>query len=376
MSGIEGLQRYTHTMLAIVLTVVVLYFGRDLILLSLVSALLTFMLLPLSRGMERNWGTPRWLASLAVALLLVLAGLGVVFVLGWQLSLFGRDLPGLQASLVGKSVAFMDRVEQLTHLDRRAQVEWFNNQLSGFGEWGGRVAIDLFSSTGAALAAVLPIPVFVFLLLLLQDRFRSFFQQVDQGDDGLVLTVMVRISKLSRKYLRGVLIVVLVLGVLNSIGFLLLDLEYAILFGFLAAFLNVVPYIGVLIGSLFPALLALVTKDSAFYALGAIGVCVLTQFLDNNFITPKVVGSSVSINPLASILALLGFGMLWGVVGMVVALPLTGMLKIICDAVPALQPYGFILGEEIDHPGSGRLRLPFLRSRKAQASPPAHDPPA
>src|SRR5690606_27129207 len=108
---------------------------------------------------------------------------------------------------------------------------------------------------------------------------------------------------------------------------------------FLAGFLNIIPYIGVLIGSLFPVVLALITKDTPMYAVGALGVCVLTQFLENNVITPKVVGSSVSINPLASIFALLGFGMLWGVIGMVVAIPLMGMLKIVCDAVPGLQPY-------------------------------------
>lgn len=370
------LQRYVYLLAALVLTVVVLYFGRDLILLSLISALLAFMLLPMARGVERRMRAPRWLAALLATLVLVIGALGAVFFLGWQLSSFGRDLPSLQASLAQKGVAFQDWIEHITHLDRRAQVEWFNDQLSGIAEWGGKAAINLFSSTGAALAAVVPIPVFVFLLLLLKDKFRTFFQQVDQGEDGLLLTVMQRISKLSRKYLRGVVVVVLILGVLNSIGFLLLDLEYAILFGFLAGFLNVVPYIGVLIGSLFPALLALVTKDSAVYALGAIGVCVFTQFLENNFITPKVVGSSVSINPLASIVALLGFGMLWGVVGMVVALPLTGMLKIICDAIPALQPYGYLLGEEIDYPEEERLQLPFFSTRNDPPTPPAHDPPA
>lgn len=370
------LQRYVYLLAALVLTVVVLYFGRDLILLSLISTLLAFMLMPMARGVERRMRAPRWLAALLATLVLVIGALGAVFFLGWQLSSFGRDLPSLQASLAQKGLAFQEWIEHITHLDRRAQVEWFNDQLSGIAEWGGKAAINIFSSTGAALASVVPIPVFVFLLLLLKDKFRTFFQQVDQGEDGLVLTVVQRISKLSRKYLRGVVVVVLILGVLNSIGFLLLDLEYAILFGFLAGFLNVVPYIGVLIGSLFPALLALVTKDSAFYALGAIGVCVFTQFLENNFITPKVVGSSVSINPLASIVALLGFGMLWGVVGMVVALPLTGMLKIVCDAIPALQPYGYLLGEEIDYPEEERLQLPFFSTRNGPPTPPAHDPPA
>jgi predicted PurR-regulated permease PerM len=372
----DPLKRYVLLLTAVVLTVVALYFGRDLILLSLISTLLAFMLMPFARWTEQRLKCPRWLASGLATLLLLVVALGAVFFLGWQFSRFGQDLPTLQEALAVKGTALQDWIEQVTHMDRRAQVEWFNDQLSGMAQWGGKAALNLFSSTGAALAAVVPIPIFVFLLLLLKDKFRTFFEQIDQGEQGLVLTVMQRISKLSRKYLRGVFLVVLILGVLNSIGFLLLDLKYAILFGFLAGLLNVIPYIGVLIGSLFPALLALVTKDSALYAVGAIGVCVFTQFLENNFITPKVVGSSVSINPLASIVALLGFGMLWGVVGMVVALPLTGMLKIVCDAIPALKPYGYLLGEDIEYPEDQRIHLPFLGKRKGPAAPPAHDPPA
>jgi predicted PurR-regulated permease PerM len=97
------------------------------------------------------------------------------------------------------------------------------------------------------------------------------------------------------------------------------------------------------------------------YAVGALAVCLVVQFLDNNFITPKVVGSSVSINPLVSLVALLGFGSLWGVAGMLLAIPLTGMLKVICDSIPALNAWGYLLGEDIETPAEKRLKLPFQR---------------
>ncbi|MFN8235666.1 MAG: AI-2E family transporter [Bacteroidia bacterium] len=91
-----------------------------------------------------------------------------------------------------------------------------------------------------------------------------------------------------------------ILSILNSTGFMLLGIEHAILFGVLASILNIIPYIGVLIGSILPVLAALLTKDEIGYAIGAAGVCVTVQFIDNNFITPYVVGSSVSINPLTA----------------------------------------------------------------------------
>jgi predicted PurR-regulated permease PerM len=162
--------------------------------------------------------------------------------------------------------------------------------------------------------------------------------------------------------------VMLVLAVLNSIGFLLLGLKYAILLGLTAAILNIIPYVGPWIGALLPVTIALLTKDSAMYAVGAMGVILITQFIDNNFITPKVVGSSVSINPLASIVALLAGGMLWGVVGLILAIPITGMLKIVCDEIPGLKPWGFLLGEEKTYPEEGRIYIPFILEKPAPRS--------
>jgi predicted PurR-regulated permease PerM len=368
----EALHRYVYTLLAVILSVVVLYYGKDLILLSIISALFAFLMLPMARRLERV-GLPRWAGAGIATVVMLTVVIGAFFLIGWQLSRFGKDLPALQQAFSEKGLLVLAWIEDVVNIDQRDQVKWFNEHITGLAEYGGKTLLKVFSSTGAALALVVPIPIFVFLMLLLKDKFRIFFKQVSEKSNGLALDVMVRISKLSRKYIRGVLIVLVILGVLNSIGFLLLGLKYAILLGFLAGFLNIIPYVGVLIGSLFPIIIALITKDSVSYAVAALGVCVFTQFLENNLITPKVVGSSVSINPLASIFALLGFGMLWGVVGMVVAIPLMGMLKIVCDSIPGLQPYGYLLGEDIEYPEEGRLNLPFMGKKKASGMPPAPD---
>lgn len=372
------LQRYVLSLLAVILSVVVLYFARDLLILTVVSALFAFLLLPMARGLEAR-RFPRWLAALVVTLLLLVCVLGAFFFMGWQLARFGSDLPALQAAITEKSNVLLGWIEQHSHIDRREQVQWFNKQLTSVAEHGGQMVLSVFSSTGALLATAVVVPIFVFLLLLLKDKFRTFFIEVDSTGKGMLLKVMERISMLSRKYVRGVVIVLVILGVLNSIGFLLLGLKYAILLGFMAGLLNVVPYIGVMIGSILPIIIALVTKDSIGYALGALGVCVVTQFLENNFITPKVVGSSVSINPLASIVALLAFGALWGVIGMVVAIPITGMLKIVCDAVPGLKPYGYLLGEDIEYPEEQRFhmpRMPWAAKAPVPPVPPPTAPPA
>ncbi len=365
----DGLRHYVFVLFAVVLTVVTLYFGRDLLILTILSALFAFLMLPLCRRLEK-WGAPRWLGSLVSTVVLILVVLGLFFLMGWQFSRFGKDLPELQEQMSEKGQRLLAWIEDRVHISQREQVQWFNDQVSGLAEYGGTAALAVFSTTGATLALIVPIPIIVFLSLLLKDKFRIFFKEVSERSNGLLLEVMSRISKLSYKYLRGVLLVVVILGVLNSIGFLLLGLKYAILLGFLLGFLNIIPYVGVLLGSMFPVAIAILTKDSAMYAVGALGVCLITQFLENNIITPKIVGSSVSINPLASIISLIGFGMMWGVIGMVLAIPIMGMLKIVCDALPGLKPYGYLLGEEKDYPEEQLYKIPFLTRKRTTIAPP------
>lgn len=365
MSSTEGLQRYVYTLLAVMLTVVVLFYGKPLILLFVVSGLLAFLLLPMARKVE-SFGLPRWVGALVATIVLLVLVLGCFVLVGWQLTSFADDLPALQAAFSTKGLALQEWIEQQAHISQRDQLNWFNDRVADLASSGGNIIMQVFSGTGAVLSSIVPIPIIVFLLLILKDKFRTFFEQLGRTRDGLVLDIMINVSKLSRKYLRGVLLVILILGAISSIGFLIIGLKYAILLGFLIGMLNVVPYVGVLVGSLIPILIALVTKDSVMYALGALAVCLITQFLENNFITPKIVGSSVSVNPLASIAALIGFGLLWGVVGMVLAIPITGMLKIVCDSIPSLKPYGYILGEDVEYPDEQQIHLPFINPRRAK----------
>jgi predicted PurR-regulated permease PerM len=185
---------------------------------------------------------------------------------------------------------------------------------------------------------------------LYQDKFREFVLLITKEDkNDQALMVVKKVSVVSQKYLRGIFLDVVILSVLNSTGFLILGLPHAILFGVLAALLNIIPYIGVLIGSILPILMAFLTKDSMTYPLAVLGICFFVQFLDNNFITPYVVGSSVSINPLTATLALVGSSLIWGIPGMILCLPLTGMAKVVCDNVESLKPYGFLIGEEVNY---------------------------
>ena len=133
-------------------------------------------------------------------------------------------------------------------------------------------------------------------------------------------------------------------AILNSTGLLLLGIEYAILIGVLGSVLNIIPYIGGIIAVLLPMTVAFVTEDNQLLPLYILLLYVLTQFIDNNFIVPKIVASRVQINALVSIIVVLLGSALWGVAGMFLSIPLTAIVKIICDHIDPLKPLGYLLG--------------------------------
>jgi predicted PurR-regulated permease PerM len=124
-----------------------------------------------------------------------------------------------------------------------------------------------------------------------------------------------------------------------------MGVPYAFFFGAFASVLTIIPYIGILIGALLPALFILVQTGSLVNAVIVIGIFTFVQFLEANFITPNITGSKVSLNPFAAILALILGGEIWGASGMILAIPVVAILKVVFDAYEPLRPIGFLLGD-------------------------------
>ena len=157
------------------------------------------------------------------------------------------------------------------------------------------------------------------------------------------------------------------MATLNTVGLLLLGIKHAFFFGGLAALLTIIPYVGILIGSTLPILFALATTDSLWYPLGVLMVFVFVQFLEGNFITPNIIGNQVSINPFAAILGLFIGGMLLGVIGVIFALPILAILKVICDEIDSLKPIGYVLGNPSrSTPGLQKKLVKIIEQKKTK----------
>ncbi len=360
--------RLAASLICVLLIIYGLYALQGIVTLLLYSLLIAMLLFPLCRKLEK-WKLPR-VAAIFVCLVVLIGVLaGIVWLVSMQMANFTDDFPKFQE----KMNAVIDRAQRMADdqfgLDKTRQKNEIkritNDVLHNSGSYIG----TFLSSTTSTLADLSLVPIFVFFILLYRDFFRSFLYKLFSKTRRHRLDdVLGKIYVVVQGYLTGLVLVIAIVAGLNTAGLLILGIDYAWFFGTLAAVLLLIPYIGILVGSLLPTIYALVTKDSPMYAVGVIGVFSFVQILEGNFITPNVVGSKVSVNPLAAMVVLIMGGQLWGISGLVLALPVTAIMKVICDNVDGLKPYGFLLGDpeysrEIK-PTTRLPRLDTLRKRK------------
>ncbi|WP_245897336.1 AI-2E family transporter [Hymenobacter nivis] len=344
----SGVVHYTFLLIGLTLLVYVLHALDSILLPILFAALLSVLLLPLVLRFER-WKLSRIWAIIFALLLVIVALLGMFYLFGSQIMSLRDELPKLQE----RAVQYFDQIQQwASHkfgYQPISKDQLIESGLESFKSSAGGYLGSTLSTTAGVLSVTTLVPIYIFCFLYYRDHMRQFlfrFVKPDRRTD--VLHTMDSIQVVVQAYIQGLLTVIVIVSVLNSIGLLVLGVKFAVFFAIFASVLAIIPYIGILVGSAIPALVTLVDTGSPTKALGVVGVFVFVQFLEGNFITPMVTGSKVSINPMAAIIALILGGELWGTPGMILSIPLVAVLKVVFDANKNTEPWGFLLGDVSD----------------------------
>ncbi len=333
------------SLLALALLLGFMYATQTVLIPLLFSILIAISLYPLARLFERLR-----LGKATSAILSVVVAIAFLYFIGWfivhQSIIIGKDASAITA----KVISVLDRaqrwVETTFNVQRNTMMDQLRDQGDKMMSNAGAMASATFGSIGNILAGTVLVPLFSFFLLYYRDFFREFFFKAFKStSQSKVHETLNKIYTVVQSYLLGLVTVMGIVAILNTIGLMIMGIEYAWFFGTLASLLMLLPYIGIAIGSILPALFALAVKDSAWYAVGVIAWFQVVQFLEGNIITPNIVGSKVSINPLMAIIAILLGGMLFGLSGLILALPLTATIKVLFDAIPSMQAFGFLIGE-------------------------------
>jgi len=190
------------------------------------------------------------------------------------------------------------------------------------------------------------VPFLVYFMLSWSDHMqRSFLSMFDGPNRSIASRSMESVAHMARAYMAGNFVLGVILAILSTFFFMLIRLPYPLLVGPLSGFLSLVPYIGLPLALAPPVLAALpVYSKLGAYLIIASGVGTLHLFA-LNLLYPKIVGARVHLNPLAVTVALMFWGLIWGGIGLVLAVPIVAGIKAVCDNVTAWKPYGKLLGD-------------------------------
>jgi len=330
---------------------VVLILGSNIIVPIFFAILLANLLLPVTRFLAARKFNHTLSILLPVALSVIL-GVGVIYLMSIQVLHFMDDVPALKERVNEVSDSLQRWIKESTNIPVRRQNQYLNETVDDLKERAPQLVGKTFVSVTSVLIYVVLLPLYTFLILYYRATIKAFLIGVfKNGSAKKVNEVLTESTTIAQQYIAGLLIETTLVFILNTIGFLILGIKYAVFLALLAALLNLIPYVGMLIANVVCILITLVSSASAGDAIWVGVILAAVQFFDNNFGMPLIVGNKVRINALVTIIGVLLGGTLCGIPGMFLAIPALAFLKVVFDNVPELNPWGVLLSDhERPHP--------------------------
>ena len=340
------IQKQVVVLLYIFLIVAGVIFAKNFLYPLAFGVLFSYLLYPLTNFLEKK-GIPRIISILFSILISLAVIAGIVILFANQLSNMFENFADIRGNANRNIEKLQHNLEDLLGLHGKQIENGLKSAVNNFFSMDAGSGIgQFFAATTGTLVRVALLPVYVFLFLYFRTKFAYFILKiVPVNQKRTTIAVLRDIATIAPRYMGGVTVVVMILIVLNSVGLLIIGVKYAILLGIISAVINFIPYFGTLLGGAVPLLFVLLTTDDPlYYAIRVIFLFIIIQFTENNILTPNIVGSNVKINAFFIIIGLVLAGMIWGIPGMLIIVPLIAILRIIFSHFEAWQPYAYLLG--------------------------------
>jgi predicted PurR-regulated permease PerM len=270
---------------------------------------------------------------------------GLITLSGVQINNLIQDLPALNDKFNNLLMNIQAMIFQYAGITPEEQFGIIRDSLNQVFSSGISVAGVALNAASNMVFYLTIVPIYVYFMLYYMDTFANFIIELsDEEQKSVTRKIINNIGQVVQKYISSLSTVIVIVAVLNSIGMLLLGINYAVFFGVLISMLAIIPYFGIMAGAAVAAIYTLLTTDSLWYPTGVLLINVVVQFLEGNFITPNIMGSKLQLNPFAVIIFLFLGSFVWGAVGMILSVPILAITKMICDQIESLKPYGRLLG--------------------------------
>ena len=342
MLKISSLQKLVYVLLSVFLIIAALYYAKPFLVPVCFAGLLAMLFLPLSLWFESK-KIPKGLSIVFCIIIFLGIITGIIWLISWQIT----DLASETSNIENKVKQMVSQVEEYIRsnygISKKQQEKIITEQ--------AQANSNMFSNIGSSLTGFIIdfilVLVYIFLFMYFRERIKTFILKlVSSQQKKNTETILHDIVKVAQQYIVGLGMMIGCLWVMYSIGFSIVGVKYAVLFAIICGLLEIVPFIGNLTGNLLTIGMVIIQGGGLGMVIGVVITYFVVQFLQTYILEPLVVGAEVNINPLFTIIVLVLGELVWGIPGMVLAIPLLGIFKIICDHVESLKPYGYLIGSD------------------------------
>lgn len=343
--------RYAFILAGLIMTVYAMIIAKSILQPLFFAVFFSILLSPLCNVMEK-YKVPRVFSVLIAIIIGVLFLVAVISFFYTQVIDFSQDIDIFRDRFEELLIATQEFLNQQFGYEGILDLTLVRESVTNFFTNNSNSLVSGLANAASAFTAIFLVPVLMFFLLLFRGFLKEFllklFGRGSDEDTVKVAKIIDNIQTVIQKYITGVIIVITILGILYSTMLWFIGIEHPLFFGVFAAVLNVIPFIGPLLGSVLPILYSIFTMDSLIYPIIIFAGFYIVQMIEGNLLTPLIVGSQVSLNAFVALLLLFVGAQIWGLVGMILIIPIGAILKVIFDEVDSLEPYGFLMGRVPD----------------------------
>jgi predicted PurR-regulated permease PerM len=338
------LRQVTNVLFLLVLGFGILYIAKPVLMPLAIAGVLTMLFMPLSIWFEKRGFGKVW-AAIICGLFFILIAIGIVALISSQFSTITDNL-----SLIKHNISnALNRLHQYLH--NNLDILTSNQNRTPDDQNGtGHLSLTLTVVMGSLLKIIIYIIlilVYMILMLYYRTHFKNFILKlVPETQLAKTKKIIAQSAEVVQQYLLGLFIIIIMLWVMYGIGFSIVGIKNALFFAVLCGVLEIIPFVGNITGSILTSLMALSQGGGIGMVLGVLTTYAIVQFIQFYIVAPMIMGVKVKINPLFTIVIIIAGELLWGVPGMILAIPLLAITKIVFDNVEPLRPYGYLIGQD------------------------------
>ncbi|MBT8245739.1 MAG: AI-2E family transporter [Winogradskyella sp.] len=267
----------------------------------------------------------------------------ILFFINQSTALFS-DLPSIRKRLFAIGDELLSMLSQYFSLDQEVSSNWFSTNFQSILDLSFGFVQESFQSGTTFIANAVLIIVITYFLLLYRTAFKNFLISQSKPKHRAALQhLFSQIQKLTKRYMIGQGIMVIILGTLIGLGLWAIGVPHPFFWGFLAGFLEIIPYIGTSIGGILPFTYMLMVSDTIWQPWAVVVLYIIIQQIEGNLISPNVMGSSIKVNPLFIIIGLFLGGIIWGISGLILALPILAISKEVFRSFDKLTAISYLM---------------------------------